>query len=267
MEWAAFSDHLIGLGLAARTVVYYVRCAQSADTWLRAQDSNLATATASLIGAYGSTLPDSHSAKGQVAAALAHYWDWTDRDRPPSRALRVPPQPLMVCRALEPEQASALRDMALDWWPEGAAVLLGLYLALRREEIAKAEWQRFDPPMDWYRVTGKGSKTALLPVHPILKQQLERWRRPAGFIFAGRFGGPVASATIWEWVKMVALEAGIDYLTTHQLRHTSLATANDNLGDLRAVQTFARHVHTSQTAGYTRTTAKRLQDVVASLDY
>lgn len=28
-----------------------------------------------------------------------------------------------------------------------------------------------------------------------------------------------------------------------------------------------RHVHTSQTAGYTRTTARRLQDVVEALKY
>lgn len=267
VRWEAFSNHLIGLGLAARTVTYYMRHVRLADGWLAEQGGSLARATASLIAAYASTLPNSHSTRGQAAAAFTHYWEWIDRPNPPSRALRVPPQPLMICRALEPEQASELRDTAQGWWPEGTAVLFGLYLALRREEIACAEWQRFDSPMEWYRVTGKGGKTALLPVHPVLRLECHSRRRPIGYIFPGRFGGHVSPATIWEWVHLVARIAGIPYLTTHQLRHTALATANDNLGDLRAVQTFARHAHTSQTAGYTRTTARKLQDVVASLRY
>ena len=56
-------------------------------------------------------------------------------------------------------------------------------------------------------------------------------------------------------------------MTTHRLRHTALTVANDTLGDLRAVQTFARHASPAQTAGYTRTRADRLRDVSDSLDY
>lgn len=265
--WAAFSDHLLGLGLARRTVAYYVRRVEHADTWLQEQGSSLRRAPAALIAAYASTLPNSHSTRGQVASAFGHYWDWIERTNPPVKAIRVPTQPRMLCRALEPEQASRLRIYASGWWPEGAAVLFGLYLALRREEIAKAEWQRFDPPMEFYTVTGKLSKTATLPVHPVLRAELLPRRKVGGFIFQGRFGGHVTPATVWDWTRQVALEAGIPYLTTHQLRHTALATANDNLGDLRAVMEFARHSEPSVTAGYTRTTLMRLQDVVASLDY
>lgn len=267
MEWAVFADHLMGLGLAERTVTYYVRRARHADEWLREQGSDLCRAKAALIGAYASTLPNSHSTRGQVASALGHYWDWVDRPNPPIRAIRVPPQPLMLCRALEPDQASHLKMIASGWWPEGASVLFGLYLALRREEIAKAEWSRFDLPMEWYTVTGKNSKTATLPVHPVLRAELGRHRRPGSWVFPGRFGSHVTPATIWDWTRLVAIEADLPYLTTHQLRHTSLATANDNLGDLRAVMEFARHADPGVTSGYTRTSARRLQDVVRALDY
>lgn len=267
MEWAVFADHLIGLGLATRTVTYYVRRTRHADEWLREQGSNLAQAKPGLIGAYASTLPNSHSTRGQVASALGHYWQWVNRPSPPLKAIRVPPQPTMLCRALEPDQASRLKLMASGWWPEGISVLFGLYIALRREEIAKAEWHRFDLAMEWYTVTGKNSKTATLPIHPTLKDELGKHRRAGGWIFQGRYGGHVTPATIWDWTRQVGREADLPHLTTHQLRHTALATANDNLGDLRAVMEFARHSEPSTTSGYTRTTARRLQDVVRALDY
>lgn len=266
LHWVVYADHLIGLGLAARTVSYYVRRAEHAETWLAEQGSDLRRASAALIGAYASTLPNSHSTRGQVASALGHYWEWVERPNPPLKAIRVPPQPSMLCRALEPEQAARLKMIASGWWPEGISVLFGLYLALRREEIAKAEWSRFDPAMEWYTVTGKNSKTATLPVHPILKAELLKHRRVRGWVFQGRFGGHVTPATIWDWTRQVAREADLT-LTTHQLRHTALATANDNLGDLRAVMEFARHSDPSVTSGYTRTTARRLEDVMRSLRY
>jgi integrase/recombinase XerD len=173
----------------------------------------------------------------------------------------------MVCRAVEEPDARALLKTAVGWWPRGTAVLFGMYLALRRTEIACAEWSRFSSDLNWYTVTGKGDKTATLPVHSVLRDELGSVDRSGRWVFEGRFGSHVTPATIWSWSKEVAAAAGIEEFTTHQLRHTALTTANDNLGDLRAVQTFARHKHPDQTAGYTRTKQTRLREVSDSLDY
>lgn len=264
----AFQEYLFSLGLNPRTMAAYLRHVQIADRWLATNcHTSLKWAAAAHIAAYAAAmLVMSHSTRGQAAAAFRHYWAWAERTNPPAKAVRVPPRPVMVCRALEEEPAQLLAKAAIGWWPKGTAVLFGLYMALRRTEIAMAEWRRFDGGMEWYTVTGKRSVTATLPVHPVLAGELEA-RRGSGWIFQGRFGGPVTPATIWSWTTEVAEVAGVGYLTTHQLRHTSLATANDRLGDLRAVQTFARHVDPAQTAGYTRTTARRLRDVSDSLDY
>jgi len=264
---ASFEDYLWATGLSPATVREYLRQTRKAEAWFDQRGSSLSKASGALVADYGSTLHNSHSTKGQTAAAFAHYWAYVGRADTPGKALRVPPQPPMVCRALEPEQAAALQRTAMWWWPEGAAVLFGLYLALRREEIARVEWDRFDQHLEWYRVTGKRDKTATLPVHPALAANLDRHRRAAGWVFGGRFGEHVRPATVWRWTQNVAAAAGVGYVTTHQLRHTSLATANDKLGDLRAVQTFARHDRPQTTAGYTRTTRKRLQEVVAALEY
>ena len=72
---------------------------------------------------------------------------------------------------------------------------------------------------------------------------------------------------MWIWVRKVSNAAGISDVSPHQLRHTALATTNDNLGDLRAVMEFARHTRPEVTAGYTRTTKRQLEMVVGSLDY
>lgn len=261
-----YVEYLVGLGLAQPTIGRYARIMAVAVAWCQARGLELVDVSAVDVAAFvAAVVPFTHSSRGQVAAALRHYWEWRGRVNPPLRAIRVPPQPQLVCKAVEEDEARALAKTAMGWWPQGTAVLFGLYLALRREEIACAEWSRFSDDMKWYTVTGKNSKTATLPVHPILRDELAGGG--SGWVFRGRFGSHVHVATIWAWSKQVAEAAGIEHFTTHQLRHTALTTANDALGDLRAVQTFARHAKPSTTAGYTRTTAKRLRDVSDALDY
>ncbi len=87
-------------------------------------------------------------------------------------------------------------------------------------------------------------------------------------MFPGRKrGGPVAPATIWQWVRVLAARAGLQDVTTHRLRHTALATANDNTGNLRAVMAFARHARPETTMGYTRTTARQLMSVMEAISF
>lgn len=255
----AYREHLIGEGLSERTITIYVRLIDEAKRHL-----DLGAVKAGELAAYAARLPFSHSYRGQFAAALNHYWRMIGRWDGPLRAIRVPPQPEMVCQAVEDDQARDIIKVALGWQPQGLSVLFGMYLALRRAEIAAAEWRRFSDDFEWYTVTGKNDKTATLPVHPILASEL---KGGDGYVFPGRFSGHVTPATIWEWTKEVGVAAGIPNLRTHQLRHTALTVANDTTGDLRAVQTFARHSKPSTTAGYTRTKAQRLREVSEALGY
>lgn len=264
--WRGFGDYLTGLGLNERTIIYYVRHARHASEFMALFGADLSTCKATLVAEWAKTLPNSHATRGQAVAALRHYWDWTERVNPPAKAIRVPPQPEMVCRTLEDDETRALVKTALGWWPQGTVVLIGLYLALRRFEIAKAEWSRFDGPMEWYTVFGKRSKTATLPVHPILRAELVS-HRGDGWLFPGRFEGSVNPVTVGEWIDQVANEAGIENLVPHRLRHTSLTWAVDAGIQLRNVQTFARHSDPAMTAKYTRTTSNRLREVVEALDY
>lgn len=264
-----YTEYLVGVGLSGKSIRLYARHVERAEAWmLRHTPTTLRWAGPAEVAAYAQTLPNSHSTRGQAVAAFRHYWDWAERTNPPVKAIRVPPAPEMVCRAITETQARDLVKAALGWWPHGTAVLCGLYLALRRFEIAKMEWDRFDDTLEWYRVTGKYDKTNTLPVHPLLAAELADRPRRSRWVFPGRYQGRhVNAGTIGIWVGEVGRYAGLPNLEPHELRHTALATANDKTGDLRSVQSFARHSKVGTTSGYTRTTSKRLREVSEALDY
>lgn len=266
MDWLGFTDHLVGLSLDERTVAYYVRHVRKAQAWLDEQGTSLETCRATELREWSDRLPNSHSTRGQVVAALRHYWEFIERHNPPAKAVLVPPRPEMVCRTLEDDESALMEKMAQGWWPQGAAVMLGLYLGIRRFEIAKAEWSRFDERLEWYRVTGKRSKTATLPVEAELRAEFEPHRQE-GWIFPGRFSGHVNPATIGVWTDQVAEAAGIGHVVPHRLRHTALTKAVDAGVPVRDVQTFARHSDPAMTARYTRTTQNNLRAVARAIKY
>ena len=268
MGSADYAGYLISRRLSGKTITRYVRWVRDAEEWFERRGLTLETATPTDIARWAEMrVTYSHSCRGQAAAALKHYWQWKQRRDAPT-SIVVPPSPQYECRAITESQARDVVKMSIGWWPEGTVVLAGMYLALRRFEIAKMEWSRFDDEMAWYTVTGKNSKTATLPVHPILASELEPRRGTDRWVFPGRFPGRhISEATVWDWTRRVGQAVGIPNLEPHELRHTALAHANDELGDLRAVQTFARHTDPSTTAIYTRTRKKRLREVSDSLDY
>lgn len=264
---AGTSAWLLALGLAPKTARLYARDILAAERWCAERRLDLATLAPELVVELAGTKPLSHSSRTILRASLRHYWEHVDRDNPPLRAIRVPPEPRHVCRALSEDDSRILAKAARTRGDrKGLAVVLGLYEALRREEIASLPWVSLRED-GWLRIVGKGSKARRIPLHPVAFEALTWVPRTGAYVFSGRYGGPVTPATIWAWVREVSTDAGVPTIPPHVLRHVSLATANDNTGDLRAVQEFAGHSRPETTATYTRANARRLNAVVASLDY
>lgn len=259
---------LLEAGLAPRTVRSYMATIQTAETWFTRRRWRLARATPEQTVAYAATKPRTFASQNLLRAALTRYWRLVGHPRPPVGALRVPPKPTMVCKALDDDDARILAKAARARGDlRGFAVLLGLYQALRREEIATLTWAAFDDDGQ-VTIVGKGDRSRTIPVHPVVAGAAAKLERPAPFIFPGRGKGRACSpATIWQWTREVAEEAGVPAVRTHRLRHTCLATQNDNTGDLRAVQAFAGHSRPETTSGYTRATRRRLLAVTLSVDY
>jgi len=219
------------------------------------------------LAGYVDTLAAGYSTRRHFRTALAAYWQMLEVDGP-IRVVRVPSKPRGRCRALDEDDARAMVKAAVGWYPQGLAALFGFYLALRSAEIACVQLSRFDAEFAWYTVTGKGDVTATLPVHLTLAAEM-RNTHVTDWVFPGSQGRQhVTAATIWNWVREVASQAGVEeQVWPHRLRHTALATANDNTGDLRSVADFARHRDPTVTMIYTRTTETNLRKVADSLEY
>lgn len=261
----SYNEYLLSIGLAPRTVVIYRRKMEEVIRRAGEMDADLDDVSVTTLAMIGASFPNTTSSLRQLRTALQHWYTWRGLPCPPLKVIRVPRQTRGKYRGLEPDEACALVKTALGWFPQGTCVLFGMYLALRREEIASVRWDRFDRTLEWYTVHGKGNKIAELPVHPVLRDELKPTAYP--YAFPGRGGGHVTPATIWNWVREVADAAGLPPLQPHQLRHTAIATINDTTGDLRTAQEFARHARPETTAIYTRTTAARLWEAALSLDY
>lgn len=263
-----FTEWLYGLGFAQTTISVYSRQAERWVAWCAVEGIDPLRPSALDLSGFAQELPLTHASRRQFRSVMRHWLDAHSIDeRPPLDAIRVPPKKRYMCRALEPDQAGELAKVSEGWYPEGTAVMFGLYMGLRRHEIAQAEWPRFDREMEWYTVFGKGSVEATVPVHERLRAELEGRVSVYRYVFPGARRNHVSSATIGEWTRKVGRAAGIMDLQPHVLRHTAISTINDATGDLRVTQDFARHASPETTRLYTRVTAQRLVRAVTSLEY
>ncbi|HSH62000.1 MAG TPA: tyrosine-type recombinase/integrase [Acidimicrobiales bacterium] len=261
-----FRDYLLCEGLADGTIRNYVQIVARAEKWCEAHGHQLATLSPSGARALGEEWPGGQSTKKLLQAAVGHYWKHLRRADAPTHAIRVPKRIYGVCRALEVDEMSVLAKAArAHGGPAGLAVALGLYAGLRREEIAKLRWTNIGA--EYVTITGKGNRVRSIPVHPVLVELLSTKARQGDYVFPGRFGGPASPATIWQWCRTLAEESGLGPVTTHRLRHSCLASINDNTRDLRTTQEIAGHARPETTMIYTRTTGTRLRTAINGLDY
>lgn len=267
----AFAERLVGEGLAPSTIRNYLGKLDYAQGWCQRRGLTLAHLSVFETAELADSLPYAYSSRAHLRNTLGRYWNLVDRPDPPTGAVRVPPKPQGECRAVTRDEARLLAKAALDWYPEGLAVLIGMYLALRASEIAAWRWDRYDAARAQYRKVGKRGKMKWLPVHPVLADQLDQARRHCDtgrFLFPGHRGRQhVTYQTVWNWVKTVCGAAGVLPIQPHQIRHTALATSHDNTGNLRATADLADHTSIETTRIYTRTTAEALWEAVMALDY
>jgi integrase/recombinase XerC len=185
------------------------------------------------------------------------------------RAVALPKLPHSVPKPLTAIKARALVEGADIASPDAAAwitardtaVLTLLYgSGLRISEALSLT--RKDAPVrgrDMLRVTGKGDKTRVVPVLPIVREAVERYLKlcpiPLGSddpLFVGVRGGPLSPRIIQLVIARARGALGLpDTATPHALRH-SFATHLLGAGaDLRAIQELLGHASLSTTQGYT----------------
>lgn len=143
--------------------------------------------------------------------------------------------------------------------------LLAAFQGLRVHEIAKIQGQDFDFAAGVLYVTGKGGKTAVLPIHALVAEAADGFpTMDYWFPSYTKAGKPIVPAAVSKAIHDTLRRAGV-VATPHQLRHyygTSLARNGVNL---RVVQELMRHSSLATTQIYTLVDEDQMRAGLATL--
>jgi integrase/recombinase XerD len=145
---------------------------------------------------------------------------------------------------------------------------------IRVSELIELRMSSLDPGLGLVRVTGKGNKQRIIPVHgaalAAVQDYLNQGRpellkgRTSPHLFVTARGGGMTRQAFWASIKLNGKKAGIFHnLSPHVLRHTFATHLLEGGADLRSVQAMLGHADLSTTEIYTHVVRSRLR---ATLD-
>jgi integrase/recombinase XerD len=170
-----------------------------------------------------------------------------------------------LIRAPDPAKPTGLRDRAM--------FELLYATGIRVSELILLKTLNLDPGLGLVRVTGKGNKQRIIPVHAealkIIRQYVEQARpellkfRQSPFLFVTARGGAMTRQAFWASVRLNGKKAGIFHnLSPHVLRHTFATHLLEGGADLRSLQAMLGHADLSTTEIYTHVVRSRLRSTV-----
>lgn len=191
-------------------------------------------------------------------------------------AIRSPKQPKSLPKPLSGNQAMTVVSREAQMHDEpwiaarDAAVLTLLYgCGLRISEALDLTPGDFTGRPTALRVTGKGSKTRLVPLLPAIHEAVDTYAKLCPYhlpatepLFRGARGGKLQPAIIQREMQRLRSALGLpDSATPHALRHSFATHLLGSGGDLRTIQELLGHASLSTTQVYTGIDAARLLDV------
>jgi integrase/recombinase XerC len=183
----------------------------------------------------------------------------------PCAGLRAPKSPKTLPQALSPDEAARLVDLPADT-PEAirdkAMFELFYSSGLRLAELVGLDLDpmRADIKAGEVRVTGKGSKTRIVPLGHFAIAALQAWlavrdqlaRAEEDALFVGARGNRITPRVVQLRMKQWGVKQGItSNVHPHVLRHSFATHVLQSSGDLRAVQEMLGHASISTTQVYT----------------
>ncbi|HWI89311.1 MAG TPA: tyrosine recombinase XerC [Sphingomicrobium sp.] len=204
----------------------------------------------------------------KYAAAQAGSHARVPRTRAPKRP-RTLPRPAAPDEALELAVDAAEAANAAWIGARDLAILLLLYGAGLRVAEALSIKARDLPIGATLRVTGKRSKTRIVPIVPAVREAIEGYVRQCPYsmtgdtpLFLGARGGPLNPDLVRRTVAAARRRLGLpESLTPHALRHSFATHLLARGADLRSLQELLGHASLSSTQIYTAVDAARLLDV------
>jgi integrase/recombinase XerC len=213
----------------------------------------------------------------RVLSSWRGFFEWLARRHEiaanPCAGVRAPKAARTLPATLSPDEAVRLvaidddSDMGVR---DHAIFELAYSSGLRVSELAGLDVDALDSRTGEVRVTGKGSKTRIVPVGEHALKALAAWdevrarlARPGeNALFVGSSGRRVSTRDLQRRIKRWAAAAGIDAdVHPHMLRHSFASHVLQSSGDLRAVQEMLGHASIASTQVYTHLDFQHLAKV------
>jgi integrase/recombinase XerD len=194
----------------------------------------------------------------------------------PSLQIESPKLPRSLPKSLSEEDVESLLDAPNLDDPIGLrdrAMLELLYASgLRVSELVGVKVTEVSLSEGVVRVTGKGSKTRLVPMGEVAVDWLIRYlkearpeileKRLSDSMFVTQRGAAMTRQAFWYLIKRYALVAGIHKpMSPHVLRHAFATHLLNHGADLRVVQMLLGHSDISTTQIYTHVARERLKQL------
>ena len=188
---------------------------------------------------------------------------------------RAPRRPKTLPRPSAPDEVVALAEdagaFASEPWigARDLAILLLLYGSGLRVSEALSLTARDLPIGESIRVTGKRSKTRIVPVVQAVREAIADYVRQCPYpisgdlpLFVGARGGPLSADLVRRAVRAARTRLGLPHtLTPHALRHSFATHLLARGADLRSLQELLGHASLSSTQIYTAVDTAHLMDV------
>lgn len=170
---------------------------------------------------------------------------------------------LTAVNTMDPRPWIAARDMAVILLMYGAGLRISEALSLTANDL---------PLSDSIPITGKGNKTRIVPLLPIIQQAVEQYAdlcphplETHNPIFRGVRGGPLGPRTVQKTIEILRGALGLPETTTpHALRHSFATHLLAGGGDLRTIQELLGHASLKSTQVYTDVDASSLMRIHAA---
>jgi len=193
----------------------------------------------------------------------------------PAKSVRPPKGEKRLPKTMDVDQVSLLLDNIDYSTPIGcrdkAIAELFYSSGLRLAELVDCNLNDLDENTRTARVTGKGSKTRIVPVGRKALQAIEKWllvrndwlngkKLDALFISQqkNRLSNRSVQKRLEYWGKRIGLNAS---LHPHKFRHSCATHILESSGDIRAVQELLGHADISTTQIYTHLDFQKLAEV------
>jgi integrase/recombinase XerD len=281
-------------GRAHNTLAAYRRDLVAYEAWLRSQGVDLGAVAEGwvdegTVARYVAHLRAAGLAPASVARAMVtirslHRFLVVEgpAQADPARALRPPPVPQGLPKALSEEEVGSLLAAVTGDSPaprRDRAVLELLYgTGMRISELTGLSVADVTSDEQLIRVLGKGNKERLVPLGRFARQALDAWLGPGGrpalanrkgarradaaALFLNLRGGRLSRQGAWGIVRLYGRRVGLDgKLTPHVLRHSCATHMLDHGADIRVVQELLGHASIATTQIYTKVSSERLRTV------